>query len=103
MYLWGEEGKTQQQIACCTNRDKPSITRLLDNMERNELVVRVPCQKDRRVKRIFLTTKAKELKYESMRLTEQSLQEALVGIPETDLCVCKEVLGRIVENLACDA
>ena len=32
--LWKEDGKSQQELCNATFRDKPSITRLIDNLEK---------------------------------------------------------------------
>lgn len=39
--LWQEEGLTQQELANRTFRDKPSVTRLINNLEKLNLVIRV--------------------------------------------------------------
>ena len=36
-HLWKEDGRTQQQLCDATFRDKPSITRLVDNLEKSKL------------------------------------------------------------------
>ena len=40
-HLWKEDGKSQQDLCNATFRDKPSITRLVDNLEKLQLVKRV--------------------------------------------------------------
>src|ERR1700733_12394708 len=47
-HLWKEDGKSQQELCVATFRDKPSITRLVDNLEKQQLVKRVPAESDRR-------------------------------------------------------
>jgi DNA-binding MarR family transcriptional regulator len=46
--LWKQEGQSQQQLCDTTFRDKPSITRLVDNLEKSKLVKRVASKNDRR-------------------------------------------------------
>ena len=41
LYLWEKDGVTQQELCNATFKDKPSMTRLIDNMERQNLVVRI--------------------------------------------------------------
>ena len=36
-HLWKEDGKSQQELCNATFRDKPSITRLVDNLEKLQL------------------------------------------------------------------
>ena len=39
IFLWEKDGVTQQELCNATFKDKPSMTRLIDNMERQHLVV----------------------------------------------------------------
>ena len=48
IFLWEKDGVTQQELCNATFKDKPSMTRLIDNMERQHLVVRISDKKDRR-------------------------------------------------------
>lgn len=41
IFLWEKDGVTQQELCNATFKDKPSMTRLIDNMERQHLVVRI--------------------------------------------------------------
>ena len=58
IYLWEQDGVTQQELCNATYKDKPSMTRLLDNMERRHLVVRIADKKDRR-KAVFFVGAAR--------------------------------------------
>src|SRR5215216_5113397 len=57
-HLWKQDGMSQQELCSATFRDKPSITRLVDNLEKLELVRRVPDGRDRRINKVFLTKNA---------------------------------------------
>src|ERR1043165_4986528 len=80
-HLWKEDGKSQQQLCNATFRDKPSITRLVDNLEKLNLVKRVPSDSDRRINLINLTKQAQKLQEEAMEIAEETLNEALEGVP----------------------
>src|ERR1043165_8340224 len=45
-HLWKQEGLSQQQLCDATFRDKPGITRLVDNLEKIRLVKRMPSKED---------------------------------------------------------
>ncbi|HEY0059365.1 MAG TPA: MarR family winged helix-turn-helix transcriptional regulator [Flavisolibacter sp.] len=98
-HLWKEDGKSQQELCNATFRDKPSITRLVDNLEKLNLVKRVPDEKDRRVNKVCLTKLAQKLQEQSMKLAEETLNEALEGVPPQQIDMCKEVLQKVYENL----
>src|SRR5215216_7791184 len=57
-HLWKEDGISQQELCNATFRDKPSITRLVDNLEKLKLVKRVASENDRRINMIYLTREA---------------------------------------------
>ncbi|HEY6502719.1 MAG TPA: MarR family transcriptional regulator [Chitinophagaceae bacterium] len=98
-HLWKQEGISQQELCNATFRDKPSITRLVDNLERLDLVKRVPSENDRRINLIYLTKQAQKLQEQSMGLAEQTLNEALETVPAEKVDVCKEVLQIVYDNL----
>lgn len=98
-HLWKQEGISQQELCNATFRDKPSITRLVDNLEKQNLVKRVASETDRRINLIYLTKQAQKLQEESMAIAEQTLNEALETVPEDKIEVCKEVLQIVYDNL----
>lgn len=99
-HLWKEDGQSQQQLCEATFRDKPSITRLVDNLEKAGMVKRVAAQNDRRINLIFLTNDAKELQDKTMQVANQTLNEALQGVPLENIEIAKEVLHKVYDNLS---
>ena len=98
-HLWKEDGLSQQQLCEATFRDKPSITRLVDNLEKLKLVRRVPSRDDRRINMIYLTPEALQLQEQTMELANLTLNEALDGVTNGQIEIAKEVLQRVYENL----
>src|SRR6478736_2113699 len=98
-HLWKEDGISQQELCKATFRDKPSITRLVDNLEKLKLVKRIPSKDDRRMNLIFLTAESKKLQDTTMGMAEETLNEALIGVPPDRIEVCKQVLQIVYDNL----
>lgn len=98
-HLWKEDGKSQQELCNATFRDKPSITRLVDNLEKLGLVKRTAAENDRRINRIFLTKQAQKLQEQTMALAEETLNEALDTVPPDQIEICKQVLQIVYDNL----
>jgi len=98
-HLWKEDGKSQQELCNRTFRDKPSITRLVDNLEKLNLVKRVSSKEDRRINMIYLTPEAQVLQEQTMILAEETLNEALQFVPPDQVEVCKAVLQIVYDNL----
>jgi DNA-binding MarR family transcriptional regulator len=99
-HLWKKDGMSQQELCTATFRDKPSITRLVDNLEKLNLVKRVSDEKDRRINKVFITRHALKLQEQSMQLAEETLNEALDGVPPELVEVCKQVLQTVYDNLS---
>lgn len=98
-HLWKQDGISQQELCNASFRDKPSITRLVDNLEKQNLVKRVPSDQDRRINLIFLTRQAQKLQEQTMHLADETLNEALETVPAAKIEVCKEVLQIVYDNL----
>lgn len=98
-HLWKQEGISQQELCNATFRDKPSITRLVDNLEKLKLVKRVSSREDRRMNLIYLTAEARKLEMDSMVLAEETLNEALESVPADQVEICKQVLQIVYDNL----
>lgn len=98
-HLWKEDGLSQQELCKRSFRDKPSITRLVDNLEKLKLVKRVPSKEDRRINLIYLSEAAQKLQEETLTMANQTLNEALEGVSKDDVGVCREVLQKVYDNL----
>ena len=98
-HLWKQDGQSQQELCHATFRDKPSITRLVDNLEKLALVKRTGDERDRRINKIYLTKTAQKLQEQTMQLAEETLNEALEGVPSDQVNLCKQVLQRVYDNL----
>lgn len=97
--LWEEEGLTQQELAQRTFREKTAITRIIDNMERRDLVIRVSDKGDRRTNLIYLTKGGRQLKEACMEQANQTLQQALTGVVAEHIHIAKDTLKKVYENL----
>ncbi len=97
--LWEKDGQTQMELAVKCSKDKTSIVRILDNLERNSMIVRIPNPSDKRSKLIYLTNRAKELEKISKTIARGLEKEAIKGIPEEEMKTCRDVLSKIYDNL----
>ncbi len=97
--LWKKEGCSQQYLAEETYRDKPGITRLIDTLEREKLVVRKADPHDRRSNLIYLTEKGKELEGVVTESVRDTLNIAAKGLSEEDAKNLKRILEIVFKNL----
>ena len=98
-HLWKKDGISQQDLCKVSFRDKPSITRLVDNLERSGLVRRVAAANDRRINLVYLTKEGQQLQDQTMKMADQTLNEALLKVPADKVEVCKQVLQVVYDNL----
>ena len=98
-HLWKQDGLSQQQLCEATFRDKPSITRLVDNLEKLKLVNRVASKNDRRINMLYLTKGAQDFQVQTMEIANQTLNEALNGVTNGQIEIAKEVLQNVYDNL----
>lgn len=98
IFLWKKDGISQQELCNATFKDKPSMTRLIDNLERMHLVVRISDKHDRRTNLVYLTKDGKELEERAFVIANQTLKEALQGISVEELSISQEVLRKIFGN-----
>lgn len=98
-YLWHEDGQTQLDLCVATSRDKPNMTRLLDNLEKRDLVERIQDSSDRRANRVFLTNKGLALKKDVHPIIDEAVEKGLEGLSEQDLESVRRILKVVMDNL----
>ncbi len=99
-YLSDKEGTNQQEIANATVKDKASLTYLIDNLTRRELVYRQEDEQDRRNKLIFLTPKAKLLLSETLLpYLDEMYVKVTQGLSNEDIEGVIKVIRTMTANL----
>lgn len=98
LFLWKRDGVSQQELCNATFKDKPSMTRLIDHMEKQGLVVRIASRDDRRANLIYLTRQGRDLEECAGRVANRTLKEALEGLTAEELRISQEVLRKVFSN-----
>ena len=80
-------------------KDKTSITRIVNTLEKKNLVVRVPDQLDHRINRVILTNAGKQLFNDVLPIMNKTKKEVSRDISESDIETFKDVLTKIMSNL----
>lgn len=102
MCLWmkmGGESPTQNALAVATFRDRPSVTRLIHNMEKQNLVTRELQDSDRRSNRIRLTEKGLACHKIVKEATMNAMKTCFMGMSEAEVKTSIDLLGRVFRNL----
>lgn len=97
--LWKKDKVTQQTLCNLTSKDKPSMTRLIDKLEKRNLVTRVSDHNDRRINLIHLTDSGMALQKKATELAQKIAAKTLSNIAEEELKISRMVLKRIMANL----
>lgn len=97
--LWNQGSMSQQQLADQMHKDKNSVTKLVDAIERKGFVYRQQNASDRRSNTLFLTEKALELRDHAKQKGISILDEMLEGISETELRAFLSTLNKLNVNM----
>ena len=97
--LWKTDGITQQDLCNLTSKDKPSMTRLIDKLERTKLVNRISSITDRRINLIQLTEAGTNLEVKATDIVQNIVAKTLSNISDDELSTSRIVLKKIMSNL----
>lgn len=98
VHLYRQDGQTQQALAQIAVKDKAAITRLLNGLEKKNIVLRITDRNDKRSNLVYLTNKAKELKSHLVGFVEEMLGEAAQGIDPDEMARCRATINNIFTN-----
>jgi len=93
------EGLTQTKLAHILEKDKASVTRLLNSLVQLNLVERIQDTNDRRIIRAHITTKGKNTFAKFMPKLQTLSDLTLQGISEADFKQTLSTLHRITTNI----
>lgn len=97
--LWHKDGISQQDLVNMVHKAKSSITRLLDNMENRNLVVRIPDENDKRNRLVYLTRKGRSLREALEEILQDTLHRATEGITPAEIATARKVMTQMYLNL----
>jgi DNA-binding MarR family transcriptional regulator len=83
--LFKKAGPTQSELAWITNRDKTSLTRLIAKMEDSDLIERKEDDKDKRIKRVFLTKKGRAMAEKVESILQSIAGKYIINIPDEEI------------------
>ena len=97
--LWNQGPMSQQQLADQMHKDKNSVTKLVDAIERKGFVHRQQNASARRSNTLVLTEKALELRDHAKQKGISILDEMLEDISETELRAFLSTLNKLNVNM----
>ena len=97
--LWEQQSLSQQNIADIIQKDKNSVTKIIDSLEKKNLVNRVVDKKDRRINKIELTPDGLALEKITTEVAISFMNDVVKDIDSQDLDKLVEVMRKLKYNL----
>ena len=95
-----KDGQTLRALAEQADRERTTMTRMVDGLERRKLVVRVADQSDRRNKLVYLTPQGRQVIAKLEVLARAEFESvAFKNLTEEEVNQATEVLYKIISNL----
>lgn len=98
--LYRQDGQYQRQLGQLLMKDRPNITRMLDTLEENEFLYRQKDEENRRISKVFITQKGRELVEQIIPQRQKIIKKALEGISEDEINMLLSTLEKIRKNLS---
>lgn len=97
--LWQKDGISIQELARKTSLEKSTLTSMLDRLEQNGFVKRIPSKEDRRAILIKLTEKDRECQDLYTKITKEKTGLFYKGFTPKEIDAVENYLQRILDNL----
>jgi len=99
MTLWEEENILLSELGRRVSRDGPTITGVIDRMERKMLVKRKRDSNDRRVIKVLLTAKSNGLKEQLSVTKKQILERITESLTSKEINQLEALLLKMINNV----
>jgi len=95
----GQNGACQNELAFASNRNKSSLARAINVLEKKNYIARIPSEEDKRVNQLFVTKNGLEVIERSTQIFEEMRRIIYKGISEEEATKVIEILKRIRANV----
>ena len=97
--LWDNQPLSQQKIADMIQKDKNSVTKIIDSLEKKSLVSRIVDKNDRRINKIELTKEGRDLEKIATEVAIKFMNDTIQDIDKQDLDTFVKVMRQMKNNL----
>lgn len=94
-----KDGIIQNELAFITGRNKGSLTRLINVMEKNGLVKRIASKEDSRKNLVFITENGKKTFAKMKPIMLENIKTLQNGISETEIEQFISIMQKLQKNL----
>ena len=86
-------------LANAMDTSRQNIAKMLDTMEKDELVAISQSAQDKRVKKVFITKKGQQLAKQSEKDSQDFRDKLFTGITDNELAIASQVTLKMIDNL----
>lgn len=98
--LWKEDGVTQVQLSESLNCEPPTVTNMINKLEKKGILLRKRDDADGRVSRVYVTHKGRELLEPVEKIWRQQTDKLLEGFSREERITLKNMMQRMEKNLS---
>ena len=98
-YIFNKKISSQKELVEATGRNKVAVKRLIDILEKKNLVYRVTGAEDHRYNKVYLTSQGESTYKKLSQIAAGALSKAKNNIPGAEIESCIRVLHKVSENL----
>ncbi|MCK9304380.1 MAG: MarR family transcriptional regulator [Bacteroidales bacterium] len=97
--LWDFGVQSQQEIAEKIMKDKNSVTKLIDGLEKKNYLIRESYQRDRRQNQIRLTRQGNEIKDGVTKVAIKATDQIIRDITKEEMDIFLRVIYKMMDNM----
>jgi DNA-binding MarR family transcriptional regulator len=94
-----QNGACQNDLAYASNRNKSSLTRAINVLEKKNYIARIPCKEDKRMNQLYITKAGMDVLERSAPFFDEMRAIIHHGISDKEANQVIEILGRIRKNV----
>ncbi|MFH1052239.1 MAG: MarR family winged helix-turn-helix transcriptional regulator [bacterium] len=95
-----QDGRTQQELCNAAVKEKTTVTRLIDALEKKQMLLRVKDKNDRRNNLIYITDTGRQAEEILTPIAFTINEKAVKGFKKDEIAHLLDMLNRMVENLS---
>ena len=93
------EGVKQNDLAFFTNRNKSSLTRIINTLEKKNYIARIPSKEDKRINQLYITIQGEKMLEKAKPLFMKFAGMVESGLSKEEIENTIEILKRIQKNV----
>ena len=96
--LCSQRGTTQKELAEAIDKDQTTVVRMIQSMERKEIVMKIFNDQDRRSHYLFLTEKGDEIKKTVLPVVKDAHQSVTSNLSKEEIQQLKTLLNKLYDT-----